>query len=157
MPLLLTGQKFRKDLEREGALALYVPLEGGAETRLMRRLRAAGYKALLTSARGMGDPETYLLHTHGQNAPHLGRFMLLEGKGEYRTQGSRQNVMPLLGPLLEGDSPILLWLIEGQVLSPSELTSLSQLGKKESRLKIVVEMGGARSLKWYPLSTIASN
>jgi hypothetical protein len=43
MPLLLTGRGFRRDLERSGALALYVPLEGGSETRLLRRLRAAGY------------------------------------------------------------------------------------------------------------------
>jgi len=45
MPLLLTGRRFRDDLEQAGALALYAPLEGGAETRLMRRLRAAGYRA----------------------------------------------------------------------------------------------------------------
>tara|TARA_B000000441_G_C21576342_1_gene251648 strand:- start:47 stop:175 length:129 start_codon:yes stop_codon:yes gene_type:complete len=42
MPLLLTGRAFRRDLERERALAVYAPLEGGAETRLLRRLRAAG-------------------------------------------------------------------------------------------------------------------
>ena len=57
MPLLLTGQGFRQELEKAGALALYVPLEGGSETRLLRRLRAAGYQAHLTSARGLGDPD----------------------------------------------------------------------------------------------------
>ena len=41
MPLLLTGRGFRQELERAGALALYAPLEGGAETRLLRRLRGA--------------------------------------------------------------------------------------------------------------------
>ena len=34
MPLLLSGRGFRQDLEQAGALALFVPLEGGAETRL---------------------------------------------------------------------------------------------------------------------------
>ena len=65
MPLLLTGRGFREELEKAGALALYVPLEGGAETRLLRRLRAAGYRALLTSARGLGDP-------HAERFPGLG-------------------------------------------------------------------------------------
>jgi len=61
MPLLLTGRRFRDDLEQAGALALYAPLEGGAETRLMRRLRAAGYRAQMTSARGLGDPEAFTI------------------------------------------------------------------------------------------------
>ena len=60
MPLLLTGRGFRQELERAGALALYAPLEGGAETRLLRRMRAAGYRAQITSARGLGDPEAFL-------------------------------------------------------------------------------------------------
>ena len=60
MPLLLTGRGFRQELERAGALALYAPLEGGAETRLLRRLRAAGYRApivLLTAHPEGGDTE----------------------------------------------------------------------------------------------------
>ena len=69
MPLLLTGRGFREELEKAGALALYVPLEGGAETRLLRRLRAAGYRALLTSARGLGDPAAFLLELHGVRPP----------------------------------------------------------------------------------------
>ena len=69
MPLLLTGRGFRQDLERSGALALYVPLEGGAETRLLRRLRAAGYRAQMTSARGLGDPEAFLFQLHGVRPP----------------------------------------------------------------------------------------
>ena len=72
MPLLLTGRGFRQDLEQAGALALYVPLEGGSETRLLRRLRAAGYKAHLPSARGLGDPGAYLFELHGVRPPHLG-------------------------------------------------------------------------------------
>ena len=56
MPLLLSGQKFRTDLESFGCLAILSPLEGGAETRLLRRLRASGYQTQITSARGLGDP-----------------------------------------------------------------------------------------------------
>jgi len=56
MPLLLTGRAFRDELERAGALALFAPLEGGSETRLLRRLRDVGYRAHLISARGLGEP-----------------------------------------------------------------------------------------------------
>jgi NAD(P)H-quinone oxidoreductase subunit N len=69
MPLLLTGRGFRQTLEQAGALALYAPLEGGAETRLLRRLRAAGYRAHLCSARGLGDPEEFLFSLHGVRPP----------------------------------------------------------------------------------------
>jgi NAD(P)H-quinone oxidoreductase subunit N len=68
--------------------------------------------------------------------------------------GEVQRVMPLLGGDLEGTSPILLWLLEGQVLSDAELASLLQLCRRESRLKLVVEMGGARALRWQPLKQL---
>ena len=64
MPLLLTGQAFRRDLEANGCLAVQAPLEGGAETRLLRRLRGAGYSTRMTSARGLGDPEVFLTQHH---------------------------------------------------------------------------------------------
>ena len=121
MPLLLTGREFRQDLERAGALALYVPLEGGSETRLLRRLRAAGYQAQMLSARGLGEV---------------------------------QRAAPLLGPQFAGEGPVLLWLLEGQVLSSAELASLCNLCRREPRLRIVVEMGGARALRWQPLNTL---
>jgi NAD(P)H-quinone oxidoreductase subunit N len=35
----------------------------------LRRLRAAGYRALLTSARGLGDPAAFLLELHGVRPP----------------------------------------------------------------------------------------
>jgi NAD(P)H-quinone oxidoreductase subunit N len=56
-------------MEHERALALYAPLEGGAETRLLRRLRAAGYHTELSSVRGLGDPEAFLLGLHGIRPP----------------------------------------------------------------------------------------
>jgi len=150
MPLLLSGRGFRKDLERVGALALFAPLEGGAETRLMRRMRAVGYHAQLTSARGLGDPEAFLLQLHGVRPPHLGHQSV--GKGS--AVGEVQRVMPQLGALLEGSQPILLWLLEGQVLSQAELGSLIVLSQREPRLKLVVEMGGSRELRWQPLEQL---
>jgi NAD(P)H-quinone oxidoreductase subunit N len=150
MPLLLSGRGFRQDLERVGALALFAPLEGGAETRLMRRLRAAGYRAHLTSARGLGDPEAFLFQLHGVRPPHLGH----QSVGRGAAVGEVHRAMPLLAPQLQGDGPALLWLLEGQVLSAAELTALIGLCRREPRLKIVVEMGGARALRWQPLEQL---
>ena len=150
MPLLLSGRGFRQELERAGALALFAPLEGGAETRLLRRLRAVGYGAQITSARGLGDPEAYLLQLHGVRPPHLGH----QSVGRGAAVGEVQRVMPQLGSLLDGDRPIVLWLLEGQVLSSAELASLVGLSQREPRLKLVVEMGGARSLRWQPLAEL---
>jgi NAD(P)H-quinone oxidoreductase subunit N len=152
MPLLLTGRGFRQDLERAGALALFAPLEGGAETRLLRRLRAAGYRAQITSARGLGDPEEFLFHLHGVRPPHLGH----QSVGRGAAVGEVQRVMPLLGAQLEGNAPMLLWLLEGQVLSSAELNALCSLCRREPRLKMVVEMGGARALRWQPLEEIVA-
>ncbi len=152
MPLLLSGRGFRQALETAGALALFAPLEGGAETRLLRRLRAAGYRAMITSARGLGDPEAYLLQTHGVRPPHLGH----QSVGRGAAVGEVQRVMPQLGTLLEGTAPILLWLLEGQVLSAAELSSLVNLARREPRLKLVVEMGGARALRWQPLEQLVA-
>jgi NAD(P)H-quinone oxidoreductase subunit N len=147
MPLLLTGRGFRQELERAGALALYAPLEGGAETRLLRRLRAAGYRAQITSARGLGDPEAFLLQLHGVRPPHLGHQSV--------GRGAAVGVVEMAVPqLFAGDAPVLLWLLEGQVLSRAELSSLLALTRREPRLKIVVELGGARALRWQPLEQV---
>lgn len=152
MPLLLSGRGFRQALEAAGALAVFAPLEGGAETRLLRRMRAAGYRAMITSARGLGDPEAYLLQTHGVRPPHLGH----QSVGRGAAVGEVQRVMPQLGALLEGTAPILLWLLEGQVLSSAELSSLVNLARREPRLKLVVEMGGSRALRWQPLEQLVA-
>jgi NAD(P)H-quinone oxidoreductase subunit N len=68
--------------------------------------------------------------------------------------GEVQRVMPLLGVELEGQGPILLWLLEGQVLSTAELASLVGLTRREPRFKVVVEMGGSRALRWQPLEQL---
>jgi NAD(P)H-quinone oxidoreductase subunit N len=70
--------------------------------------------------------------------------------------GEVQRVMPWLGPQFEGEGPVLLWLLEGQVLSSAELQSLLGLTRLEPRLRIVVEMGGARALRWQPLASLLS-
>ncbi|MEB3200875.1 MAG: NAD(P)H-quinone oxidoreductase subunit N [Synechococcaceae cyanobacterium] len=152
MPLLLSGRGFRQDLERSGALALYAPLEGGAETRLLRRLRAAGYRAQISSARGLGDPEAFLFELHGVRPPHLGH----QSVGRGAAVGEVQRVMPQLAPLFDGTAPVVLWLLEGQVLSRAELTGLCNLTRREPRLRLVVEMGGARALRWQPLEQLAT-
>lgn len=152
MPLLLSGRGFRQELERAGALAVYAPLEGGAETRLLRRLRAAGYRAQITSARGLGDPEAYLMELHGVRPPHLGHQSI--GRGA--AVGEVQRVMPQLGALLDGTAPVVLWLLEGQVLSTAELAALISLTRREPRLRLVVEMGGARELRWRPLEQLVA-
>ena len=78
MPLLLSGQKFRTDLESFGCLAILTPLEGGAETRLLRRLRASGYQTQITSARGLGDPVVFLTQLHESDLHIWGIKMLVE-------------------------------------------------------------------------------
>jgi len=153
MPLLLSGKGFRRELEASGCMAIHVPLEGGSETRLLRRLRTAGYRTQIASARGLGDPEVFLMQLHGIRPPHLGHQSI----GRNGALGEVQQVIPQLSELLIDNLPIVLWLLEGQVLSRSELLALSNLCKREPRLKIVVEMGGARSLKWQPMHTLLRN
>ena len=50
--------------------------------------------------------------------------------------------------LIAKKKSVVLWLLEGQVLSRSELLSLCEICESEPRLKIVVEMGGSRTLTW---------
>jgi NAD(P)H-quinone oxidoreductase subunit N len=106
----------------------------------------------MTSARGLGDPEAFLFDLHGIRPPHLGHHSV----GRDAAVGDVQRVMPQLGSLLEGDKPILLWLLEAQVLSAAERASLCSLTRREQRLKIVAEMGGSRSLRWEPLEQCAA-
>jgi len=73
MALITTGNGFIRNLEKFGALGVYVPLEGGYEGRYLRRLRATGYVALHITARGLGDVAAYLMQVHGVRPPHLGK------------------------------------------------------------------------------------
>ena len=150
MPILLSGKEFQKTLEEHCCLAIHIPLEGGFETRLLRRMKAVGYKTQILTARGLGDPEVFLCQLHGIRPPHLGHQTI----GRSCAVGEVQQVVPMLIDLLNTNKPILLWLIEGQVLSRSELLGLIDLCKRENRIKIVVEMGGARNIKWQPMANL---
>jgi len=154
MPLLLSGQKFYDDLFQHGALAVFAPLEGGYETRLLRRMRARGFKTFITSARGLGDPEVFLFNLHGVRAPHLGH----QNIGRNGALGEVQQVIPQAAELFnENDKKKLLWLLEGQVLSQSELERLIQISQETEELKIAIEMGGSRKLKWESLQSYIKN
>ena len=105
MPLLLTGNKFHNDLCKNKCLAMFAPLEGGYETRLLRRMRAKGFKTYITSARGLGDPEVFLLKLHGIRPPHLGHQSI----GRNGALGEVQRVIPQASELFnENDSNKLL-------------------------------------------------
>ena len=150
MGLLVLGNRFVRDLESNGALAVRVPLEGGFEGRYQRRMRAAGYESLHMTARGLGDLSAYLGDVHGVRPPHLDKKSMGQA-----AVGDRYFLPPVLGYRLEQIAPgmkgILLWLIEGHILSSQELAFLTALCASDSRIKVVVELGGDRSFKWFPL------
>lgn len=149
MALIATGGSFIRDLEKFGALAMYVPLEGGFEGRYRRRLRAAGYTSLCITARGLGDLAAYLTGVHGVRPPHL-------GKKDIRVY----YVPPIVNYQLEQLPPkskgLVLWIIEGNILSSQEVEYLTSLPKQEPRVKVAIEMGGDRSFRWKPLKDTLS-
>lgn len=149
MALITTGNSFIRDLEQSGSLALYVPLEGGFEGRYQRRLRAVGYTSLSITARGLGDPAAYLTGVHGVRPPHL-------GKKDIRVYF----VPPVVNYQLEHLPPkskgLVLWILEGSVLSRQEVEYLTTLPKQEPRVKVAVEMGGDRAFRWKPLKDTLS-
>ena len=151
MALFTTGKSFIRDLEKSGALALYAPLEGGFEGRYQRRLRAAGYLTVHITARGLGDLGAYLMGVHGVRPPHLGKKNI----GQEAAVGSVYYVPPIASYQLENLPPkskgLVLWIIEGQILSRQEVEYLVNLPKLEPRIKVVLEMGGDRFFRWKPL------
>ena len=151
MALLTTGKKLIRDLEANGALGVYVPLEGGFEGRYRRRIRAAGYESFSLSARGLGDVAAYLTGIHGVRPPHLGKKSINGGA----SVGYRYYIPPILTTHVEQLPPkskgLLLWIIEGNILSSQEIEYLTMLPEIEPRVKVVVEMGGDRYFRWEPL------
>lgn len=147
MALLITGKKFIRDLEQNGSLALYVPLEGGFEGRYQRRVRAHGYINVSLSARGLGDLAAYLTGVHGVRPPHL-------GKKDIRTYFIPPIVTSQLEQLPPKSKGLVVWLIDGIVLSNQELSYLAELPKIEPRVKVVVEVGGDRTVTWNPLKDL---
>lgn len=151
MALIVTGNKLIRDLEKSGAVGVYVPLEGGFEGRYQRRLRAAGYTPVNLTARGLGDVAMYLTGVHGVRPPHLGK----KSSGSGAAVGDVYYVPPIVNYQIEQLPPkskgLLLWIIEGHILSRQELEYLANLPSLEPRVKIVVEVGGDRYFHWKPL------
>ena len=147
MPLLTTGKPFIQALEQAGSLGVYAPLEGGYEGRYQRRLRATGYETMHISARGLGDLSAYLTGVHGKRPAHL-------GKKEIRTYFIPPMLDPHLAHLLPGAKGLVLWLIDGSVLSRQELAYLVELPSIEPRVKVVIELGGDRQFSWVQLGTL---
>jgi len=144
MPLLITGNKFVRDLENVGALGLYVPLEGGFEGRYQRRLRGAGYSTLHLSAAGLGDLPAYLTGVHGVRPHHI-------GKSEIRTYFVPPIIDSYLANLPDKAKGLALWFIDGRRLSRQELEFLALLPSLEPKVKVAIELGGDRTFRWQPL------
>ncbi len=151
MALITTGNALIRDLEKFGALGVYVPLEGGYEGRYQRRLRAAGYTTLHITARGLGDVAAYLTKVHGIRPPHLGK----KSTGSGAAVGFVYYAPPLLSTHLEQLPPkskgLVLWIIEGNILSDQEIEYLGNLPQLEPRVKVVIERGGDRVFRWTSL------
>ncbi|MEA5536324.1 NAD(P)H-quinone oxidoreductase subunit N [Crocosphaera sp. XPORK-15E] len=154
MALLTTGKGFIRALEKSGALGVYAPLEGGSEGRYQRRLRTNGYNSFSLTARGLGDVGTYLMGVHGVRPPHLGKKNI----GQEAAVGPVYFIPPIAGYQLETLPPkskgLVLWILEGYVLSQIELTYLANLPQQEPRLKVVIELGGERYFRWQPLEEL---
>lgn len=154
MALITTGKPFIRDLDSAGALALFVPPEGGHEGRYQRRVRAAGYGMLHISARGLGDLSAYLLNVHGVRPPHLGKKDI----GQGAAVGYRYFIPPIATYQLEQLPPhskgLVIWMMEGFILSQQELEFLAALPTQEPRIKLAIEMGGDRSFTWKPLKQL---
>ncbi len=150
--LLITGKKFIRDLEQSGSLAIYAPLEGGFEGRYIRRLRNTGYKTLSISARGLGDLSAYLMNVHGVRPPHLGKKNI----AQEGAVGPVYFVPPIAGyqveSLPENYKGLVLWILEGYVLSNQEKQYLIDLAKEQPKIKIVLELGGERYFRWQSLA-----
>lgn len=151
MALITTGKSLIRDLEKFGALGVYVPLEGGFEGRYRRRLRAAGYANLYITARGLGDVAAYLTQIHGVRPPHLGK----KTTGTGAAVGSVYYIPPIVNYQLEQlpakSKGLVLWIIEGHILSDQEIEYLATLPSLDSRVKVVIERGGDRAFRWTPL------
>lgn len=158
MALITTGKQLIRDLEKSGALGVYVPPEGGFEGRYRRRLRAAGYNTLHMTARGLGDLVAYLTGVHGVRPPHLGKKSIGQGAAVgavYYLPPIVQYHVAQLSPKSKG---LVLWMIEGHLLSNQEIEFLTTLPSLEQRVKVVLERGGDRVFRWMPLQeTIAAS
>ncbi|QLE55588.1 NAD(P)H-quinone oxidoreductase subunit N [Nostoc sp. TCL26-01] len=156
MALITTGNGLIRDLEKFGSLGVFVPLEGGFEGRYRRRLRAAGYTTVQFTARGLGDVAAYLTGVHGVRPPHLGK----KSTGSGAAVGEVYYLPPIVSYQLAQLPPkskgLVLWIIEGHILSDQEVEFLTNLPSLEPKVKVVVERGGDRTFRWQPLTATLS-
>jgi NAD(P)H-quinone oxidoreductase subunit N len=146
---LIAGNGIVTDLEKAGALAIFVPPEGGYEGRYLRRIRNCGYDVLHMSARGLGDVSSYLTQVHGVRPSHL-------GKTDIRTYFLPPQIQIRLASLPPKSKGLLVWMMEGKYLSRQELQVLVQISQADSRVKIVIEVGSNRQIRWLPLAEMAA-
>jgi NAD(P)H-quinone oxidoreductase subunit N len=109
------------------------------------------------TARGLGDVGAYLTGVHGVRPAHLGKKTI----GREAAVGLIYYVPPIASYQLETLPPkskgLVLWIIEGHILSRSEVEYLANLPKQDPRLKIVLERGSDRAFSWKPLlETVAA-
>lgn len=96
------------------------------------------------SARGLGDMSRFLSEDRTIRPAHL-------SKNAVYTQTFPPLIQTGLQTLTSKQKGLLLWLIEGNVLSSQELSYLTKLADQEKRLKIVVEVGYGKKVCWEPL------
>jgi NAD(P)H-quinone oxidoreductase subunit N len=69
--------------------------------------------------------------------------------------GEVQYLPPLISSHLAQLPPnskgLLLWVIEGNILSDQEVEYFTNLPRLEPRVKVVIERGGDRYFRWTPL------
>lgn len=156
LPLLADGKGFIRALDSAGALAVYAPLEGGYEGRYQRRLRANGYTSLSLSARGLGDVGAYLMNIHGVRPAHLGKKNIAQEGAVGPVYFAQPIAAYQLDNLPAKSKGLVLWMLEGYVLSNTEIQYLIGLTQQEPRLKVILEMGGDRVFRWQALSKCLS-
>lgn len=149
MLLIGSGQQFIQDLERSGALGVYVPPVGGSEGPYRRRLKKAGYTVVHLAAKGLGDVAGYLTRIHGVRPAHL-------GKSELRTYFFPPLLEQYRAMLPKGSKGLVFWFYEGNVFSQQELGALVALSQQDKRVKFVVEVARDRYIHWRPLQSPAA-
>ncbi|KAI4382769.1 hypothetical protein MLD38_008687 [Melastoma candidum] len=136
------------DVEEHKALAIYTPHEGGYEGRYFTRLRYQGYYFLDLTARGLGDPETTLTKVHPVCPATVGKQPIARWyfppEVDFR-----------LASLPEDAKGLVVWIIEAQVLSKSELQFLALLPSLRPKVRVIAECGNWRKFMWKPLKEIA--
>ncbi|MFM7573537.1 MAG: NAD(P)H-quinone oxidoreductase subunit N, partial [Snowella sp.] len=88
---------------------------------------------------------------HGVRPPHLGKKNI----GQEGAVGPTYFVPPIATYQVENLPPkskgLVLWILEGFILSQTEIQYLITLTQQEPKIKVVLEMGGDRYFRWEAL------